>query len=189
MENKSWTVVYRNKWTNQTVSAAVFAPTLEEATRQARAEAEANGCKNWRIESVKPSTFVFPTAEERTILEEFAKSQRPGGPRTCPRCGRQAMDEDPARNALSRAMKIQVCDACGTDEAVRAFTGNELPIREWAIVKRTRIKQSYGCPNWRCPICGEVVTLTDQNEAPHYCYKCPACGEITGADEWEEMTF
>ena len=134
MENKSWTVVYRNKWTNQTVTAAVFAPTLEAATRQARADAEVNGCKNWRIESIKPSTFVFPTAEELTILEEFAATQEPGGSRICPRCGRHDMDEDPARNALSRAAKIQICDACGMDEAIRAFNQNELPIGEWAIV-------------------------------------------------------
>jgi len=134
MENKSWTVVYKNKWTNQTVKAAVFAPTLEAATRQARADAEVNGCKNWRIESIKPSTFVFPTAEERMILEAFAKSQKPGGSRMCPRCGRYDMDEDPARNALSRAFDIQICDTCGTDEALRAMSGNELPIRDWAIV-------------------------------------------------------
>ena len=186
MENKSWTVVYRNKWTNQTVTAAVFAPTLEEATRQARADAEVNGCKNWRIESVKPSTFVFPTTEERTILEEFAKAQKPGGSRMCPRCGRHAMGEYPARNALSRALSIQICDVCGTDEAIRAMGGNELPIREWAIVA-AKSKPGYECSGWRCPSCGTVVTLTDKDEAPDYCYKCPTCGEVTGADEWEEV--
>ena len=186
METKSWTVVYRNKWTSQTVTAAVFAPTLEAATRQARADAEVNGCKNWRIESVKPSTFVFPTSEELTILEEFAKTQKPGGSRMCPRCGRHDMDEDPARNALSRAAKIQICDACGTDEAIRAMSGNELPIREWAIVA-AKNKPGYECSGWRCPSCGAVVTLTDKDEAPDYCYKCPACGAVTGADEWEEV--
>lgn len=134
MENKSWTVVYRNRRTNQTVTAAVFAPTFEAAVQQACADAEANGCKNWIIESAKPSVFVFPTAEELTILEEFAKGQKPGGSRMCPRCGRYAMDEHPARNALSRAAKIQICDACGMDEAIRAFNQNELPIRDWAIV-------------------------------------------------------
>lgn len=186
MENKSWTVVYRDMWTNQTVTAAVLAPTFEAAARQACADAEANGCKNWLVDSIKPSVFVFPTAEEMEILEEFAKRQKPGGSRMCPRCGREAMNERPTRNALSRVAKIQICDACGMDEAVRAFAGNELPISKWAIVA-TKHKPGYECSGWRCPSCGAVVTLTDKDEAPDYCYKCPACGTVAGADEYEEV--
>lgn len=49
------------------------------------------------------------------------------------------------------------------------------------------VKPNYECPGWRCPSCGAVVTLTDKDEAPDYCYKCPACGAVTGADEWEEV--
>ena len=48
------------------------------------------------------------------------------------------------------------------------------------------MKRVYECPGWICPRCGATVTLTDKDEAPHYCYKCPACGEISGADEWDE---
>ena len=44
----------------------------------------------------------------------------------------------------------------------------------------------YNSPNWVCPVCKSVVTLTEKDEAPHYCYKCPSCGAITGADEWTE---
>lgn len=44
----------------------------------------------------------------------------------------------------------------------------------------------YNCSGWKCPVCGEVVTLTEKDEAPDYCYKCPSCGKITGADEWAE---
>lgn len=44
----------------------------------------------------------------------------------------------------------------------------------------------YNSPNWVCPSCGAVVTLTEKDEAPEYCYRCPSCGEITGADEWRE---
>lgn len=185
MENKSWTVVYRHKGTKQRVTAAILAPTYIQADRKARVDA--GGIEgDWSVESIKPSTFVFPTAKEMEILEEFAKAQMPGSSRMCPRCGRHAMDENPARNALSRAAKIQICDACGTDEALRAMNGNELPIGEWAIVV-AKNKPSYECGGWRCPSCGAVVTLTDKDEAPDYCYKCPACGNITGADEWEEI--
>ena len=38
-------------------------------------------------------------------------------------------------NALSRAFDIMICDECGTDEAVRAFTGEPVPIEEWACMK------------------------------------------------------
>lgn len=30
-------------------------------------------------------------------------------------------------NALSRAADIMICDGCGMDEAVRAFTGEPVP--------------------------------------------------------------
>lgn len=43
----------------------------------------------------------------------------------------------------------------------------------------------YNCPGWQCPTCGEIVTLTEKDEAPDYCYKCPSCGVVTGANEWE----
>lgn len=49
------------------------------------------------------------------------------------------------------------------------------------------MKAPYESPGWCCPICGTVVTLTDKDEAPDYCYKCPTCGGVTGADEWEEV--
>ena len=129
--NKSWSVVYRNKETNHTVSAAVVAETLEKATQQAIENADEN---IWCVESVEPSVFVFPTKEELAILDAFAKTQKPGGSRMCPRCGMHTMDEDPVRNALSRATKIQICDACGMDEAMRAYNQNEMPIREWAVI-------------------------------------------------------
>ena len=38
-------------------------------------------------------------------------------------------------NALSRAADILICGVCGTDEAVRAFTGKQILIEEWACMK------------------------------------------------------
>lgn len=131
MENKSWTVVYRNRWTNQAVTAAVFAPTLEEATRQARANAEVNGCKNWRIESIEPHEETLA----RILIAEFAKEQQ-GGHFACPRCGKMAMDtESVTRNALSRRATVYICDACGTEEALEDMLGNRMPLVAWAIAQ------------------------------------------------------
>lgn len=75
--------------------------------------------------------------EERTILDtvsEFSKVQR-SGHFPCPRCGRYRMASDPIRNALSRHASVQVCDACGIDEAMRDFRGATLPLEEWAIAR------------------------------------------------------
>lgn len=140
MENKSWTVVYRNRWTNQTVTAAVFAPTLEEAARQARANAEVNGCKNWRIESIEPHEETLA----RILIAEFAKEQQ-GGHFACPRCGKMAMDpESVTRNALSRRADVYVCDTCGMLEGIEDMPENfKLPLSAWAITKKT---EAWGMP-------------------------------------------
>lgn len=64
------------------------------------------------------------------------KARQDAGERMpCPRCGADAMDDKPARNALSRQADISVCDACGVDEALRAFNGNVLPLSEWACAR------------------------------------------------------
>lgn len=79
---------------------------------------------------------------ERNMSEENAKAaiERFGTVQrkvhfTCPRCGEDSMDEDPVRNALSRHAKCYVCDACGTDEAMRDFVGVPMPLSEWSIIK------------------------------------------------------
>lgn len=54
----------------------------------------------------------------------------------CPRCGLDRMADKPLRNALSRAADIQVCDDCGTDEALRSFHGDTLPLEDWACMKQ-----------------------------------------------------
>ena len=132
MENKSWTVVYRNKWTNQTVTAAVFAPTLEGASRQARADAEVNGCKNWLIDSIEPHEETLA----RIVINEFSENQQ-GGHFPCPRCGKMTMDaESVTRNALSRRVTIYICDSCGTEEAIEDMgTLPKLPLSGWSIAQ------------------------------------------------------
>lgn len=55
----------------------------------------------------------------------------------CPRCGKMLkIDPQTERasfsNALSREVNgLYVCDACGMDEALRAFEGNPLPLEKW----------------------------------------------------------
>ena len=65
-------------------------------------------------------------------IEEFSKIQREGH-FPCPRCGRYRMDSDPIRNALSRHADVQVCNQCGTEEAVADFIHSPMPLTEWAI--------------------------------------------------------
>ncbi len=67
-------------------------------------------------------------------LAELFGQEQPHHHYLCPRCGEDAMDENPMRNALSRKGNIHICDQCGTDEAVQAYMGTSLPISQWAII-------------------------------------------------------
>lgn len=67
-------------------------------------------------------------------LEQLAKAQYicclP-----CPRCGADRMYKKSVYNALSRYVDVGVCTDCGTDEGIRAFTNNPLPLKEWSFIK------------------------------------------------------
>ena len=56
----------------------------------------------------------------------------------CPRCGRDEMNEDVHRNALSRHADIYVCDNCGTAEAMLIFMNNPLPLTQWNCILSQR---------------------------------------------------
>ena len=71
----------------------------------------------------------------KQTLDDLKVRQDAGEQMPCPRCGADAMDDNPVRNALSRQADISVCDACGTNEAIRAFSGNPLPLCEWACMR------------------------------------------------------
>lgn len=53
---------------------------------------------------------------------------------TCMRCG-APMRRQLSENALSRAMDVHICPACGMDEALRDAADDVLPVSEWYIVK------------------------------------------------------
>lgn len=82
------------------------------------------------------------TAKE--LIEAFAKRQHEWH-YPCPRCGRDVMDEEPARNAMSRRVNVQVCDDCGTLEAFEDMPGGfQAPLEVWAIMKYP--------PRWGMPL-------------------------------------
>lgn len=77
----------------------------------------------------------------KTDLEnEWAKNKRTPGAMPCMRCG-GPMRKYLAENALSRALNIYVCPACGMDEALRDAAGKVLPISEWYAVKQHRFAE------------------------------------------------
>jgi transcription elongation factor Elf1 len=59
----------------------------------------------------------------------------------CPRCGHTRMNAKVTRNALSRHAEIQICDICGTDEAIRTLSGCVLPLSAWWILKKTVVAE------------------------------------------------
>jgi len=76
------------------------------------------------------------TDAQRNWLLDFKARQEAGEHLPCPRCGRNTMKPHLYANALSRAADILICDACGTDEGVRAFIGKPMPMEEWACMKK-----------------------------------------------------
>lgn len=78
---------------------------------------------------------LYPKAD---LENEWAKNKHTPGP--CMRCG-GPMWESLAENALSRALNVYVCPACGMDEALRDAAGKVLPISEWYAVKQHRFAE------------------------------------------------
>ena len=127
MENKSWTVTYRNRDNGQRITAAVFAVDQQ----QAREKAKADGREAWEVESIEPNEETLA----RILIAEFAKKQQ-GGHFACPRCGKMTMDaESVTRNALSRRVGCYICDTCGTVEAIEDFAHKQDSLSTWAIVR------------------------------------------------------
>ena len=126
MENKSWTVTYRNRDNGQRITAAVFAVDQQ----QAREKAKADGREAWEVESIEPNEETLA----RILIAEFAKKQQ-GGHFACPRCGKMTMDaESVTHNALSRRATVYICDACGMQEALEDMMDSRTPLTAWAIV-------------------------------------------------------
>lgn len=80
---------------------------------------------------------LYPKAD---LENEWAKNKHTSSAMPCMRCG-GPMRESLAENALSRALNVYVCPACGMDEALRDAAGKVLPISEWYAVKQHRFAE------------------------------------------------
>lgn len=130
MENKSWTVTYRNRDNGQRITAAVFAADQQQAQEKARADGRIDGRDVWEIESIEPHEETLA----RVLIAEFSKKQQDGH-FACPRCGKKKMDsESVTRNALSRRATVYICDSCGMAEAMEDMANSRTPLTAWAIV-------------------------------------------------------
>lgn len=79
---------------------------------------------------------VATDAEVKVSLDRLGKT-RQTGPR-CPRCGAKPDCYDHQQQALSRRADIQICNRCGTEEALEdiAWGGQQkMQLADWAIVK------------------------------------------------------
>lgn len=82
-----------------------------------------------------PQADVLSTwGQDRTLFCPDAKES----PR-CLRCG-GPLRSRLVENALSRALDVHICPACGMDEALRDANGVVLPVREWWAVKENQLK-------------------------------------------------
>ena len=80
---------------------------------------------------------LYPKAD---LENEWTKNKRTPGAMPCMRCG-GPMRESLAENALSRALNVYVCPACGMDEALRDAAGKIRPVRDWYAVKQHRFAE------------------------------------------------
>ena len=82
---------------------------------------------------------MFETEDAKKKIEAFAKVQT-DGIHFCPRCGRMTVKDRLHTNAWSRHADVYICDACGTDEAMRDFARCPLPATEWAIAQLPTVR-------------------------------------------------
>ena len=147
MENRFWTVSYRNRDNGQRITAAVFAADQQQAQEKARADGRIDGRDVWEIESIEPHEETLA----RVLIAEFSKKQQDGH-FACPRCGKMTMDaESVTRNALSRRATVYICDACGMQEALEDMMDSITPLTAWAIVsapENWRMRRHYSAAAW-----------------------------------------
>ena len=85
----------------------------------------------------------------REFIEEFAAKQY-GKDFPCPRCGRQSMNINPSKNALSRRAGVQICDECGMLEALEAVSYTHLGIACPDSLSSEPASQWPSVPSSRC---------------------------------------
>ena len=73
---------------------------------------------------------IYKEIQAKAEYEDCADNPIP-----CPRCGHTRMSPKITRNALSRNADIQICDICGTDEAICIAADIVPPLSSWWITK------------------------------------------------------
>lgn len=71
----------------------------------------------------------------KELLDRVGLVQAQRSKMCCPRCGKDEMQENLYHNAYSRHAECYICSACGTDEALRDFAREPLPLSQWDFVK------------------------------------------------------
>ena len=87
----------------------------------------------------------------KSVLKVFAEMQHfPHDQKLhCPRCGQMKMREKLVQNALSRHFDVHICNECGTDEALRDYRKDVLPITAWAGVNMVlKCFAGISCPEY-----------------------------------------
>lgn len=107
------------------------APLLEAATEALADKAEFD-------DEVSAAVFAKKAVDAYARTQKRKKGTRSYGPQYCPRCGGWVLKSRLSANALSRYADIYICEACGLDEATRAFRGDPLPLKDWAIAQKRR---------------------------------------------------
>ena len=79
----------------------------------------------------------------KAVLLDLKARQSAGEHMPCPRCGKDAMNRNVFRNALSRHADIFVCDSCGGQEALLDFMQNPLPLDQWACFLPERPQSDF----------------------------------------------
>ena len=80
-------------------------------------------------------------------------------PPRCLRCG-QPLDRHFPVNALSRALDVYICEACGTAEGLGDWAGKTIPLRVWHAVANGRLQPVEKSDS-------DIVTLTPQCSFSH----------------------
>ena len=125
---------------------------------------------------------VATDAEVKVSLDRLGKT-RQTGPR-CPRCGAKPDCYDHQQQALSRRADIQICNRCGTEEALEdiAWGGQQkMHLADWAIVKGGvgRMKVLLIKPM-------EHPQVVDIENSLKEFYRILDCDCITATYPWEE---
>ena len=110
---------------------------IVNAIEKAMKSGNGNGLKPKIAEDIADEIYEEnKDKEELSIfdIEKMVYDQQQGWP-LCPRCG-ERMPDKLTHGALSRHAKgVYICEACGTDEALRDWTGNVKPLSDWVLVR------------------------------------------------------